>query len=982
MSSVVDTFTAAIKVTTRSEAQDVQDAISAVLHQRLPQVFAAYDDHETLVIDRLEIDLGPVTATDLTDMAERAIAAELQRHWQARQGTQESPIADAPERPTPALAPLLHFLETGRRASHGPPDDLASALSAIDPNAADQVVSSLAVMPYDPVVAERLYRQLQPERIADLPPPLRNWVTQIIARWSAPALTDATDRPASSTADGQSRDRDVRAEGTPVSLSSQDQDQQYQPASPPTTAVVPHEQGSGQQPSHVTNHRQVRLGSPAKVRATEVADDPIDPRDQRSNLGVPSKPPGASDTAFPDLTADPFSKGSASFQSPPTPTPPVGSGLPSSAGDASPPPRPKEMGTPTAKAPDIDTPVSAGTLGQEPPPPQTISHQEPGSPTARATAEGPQNPAPPTQSEVPHTATNAAREPATTSHPRSSDTPAAPSPSDRFNTRPEPDGKSDHLRGHAAPSGTSTHPIGPDSGTQTHGSAAPVSTESNLSRGRHAVDANSPAPKATNDTPKVRHKTQDTSGTGPNPLQPRTSPATPQVAPAGTPPAENAGALALLTRCLAGTLSPDDWTFIANQDLQNWWETEFGHQLGSVVEALKQVAIGTPAPTLAARLSALLPPASAPSVLADLAPAYGGLLGYLVTTTGWDPVGDALTRAALIVALTHPTSTPQAALQDLVTLAAVGTHMFEAALISRILQQLNAGPAHPGQAALRDMLQQRGPKAPDDTAAHPDLSITDPPAAEYAPLWAYLRAGVLAPANDLATLAHAALSTTLRSDIIDVIKGQPAARLRLQQLIGRQEVEVLLPHRPPAAHPRVHRPDPVVRPHQDIPVTCGGLVILWPFLSHYLSSLSLWSATDGFADATAQRRAVLLIHGLATGDHTAAEPDLVMEKLLCGMDDTQPTDLAIPPTETEMELSQSLLDAVRTHWDVLQGSTNATLRSTFLQRPARLSPPTEDGPLTLTPDTGPFDMLLDKLPWQISTVKLPWMPEVLHVSWR
>ena len=159
----------------------------------------------------------------------------------------------------------------------------------------------------------------------------------------------------------------------------------------------------------------------------------------------------------------------------------------------------------------------------------------------------------------------------------------------------------------------------------------------------------------------------------------------------------------------------------------------------------------------------------------------------------------------------------------------------------------------------------------------------------------------------------------------------------------------------------------------------SGIVLLHPFLMMYFKELGLLTADNRFGDEVAQKRAVLLLHYLTTGLFEAAEYDLALLKVLCGL----PLDEAVPAyielTEQELEESASLLQAVTQHWQPLNKTSAEGLQVTFLQREGKLSRSFAGWRLQIEQKT--VDILLGKLPWSYSTIRLPWMNGIINVDW-
>lgn len=173
-------------------------------------------------------------------------------------------------------------------------------------------------------------------------------------------------------------------------------------------------------------------------------------------------------------------------------------------------------------------------------------------------------------------------------------------------------------------------------------------------------------------------------------------------------------------------------------------------------------------------------------------------------------------------------------------------------------------------------------------------------------------------------------------------------------------------------------PDPAAR-GDTLYLHNAGLVLAGPYLPRLLGRLDL---LDGqrFRDDEAAERAVHLLQWLASGRRRAAEHELVLNKLLCGLPASHPVPAEVVLSDEETAAVDGLLQALIAHWKVLGRTSVAGLRETFLMRDGALSHVDEGWKLVVAPRA--FDMLLDQLPWGYKTLRFPWMPEVLRVEWR
>jgi hypothetical protein len=164
-------------------------------------------------------------------------------------------------------------------------------------------------------------------------------------------------------------------------------------------------------------------------------------------------------------------------------------------------------------------------------------------------------------------------------------------------------------------------------------------------------------------------------------------------------------------------------------------------------------------------------------------------------------------------------------------------------------------------------------------------------------------------------------------------------------------------------------------------VRTAGIVLVWSLLQRYFERLGLVER-GAFRDLASQGRACGLIHFLASGQTEAREPDLVLGKVLCGLDVEAPVPVRVEVDEATRALSESLLAFVLTSWKGIGSTTIHGLRGTFLCRDGRLSRGDDEDRWALDVERKTYDILLSSFPWQTSVVKLPWMPQPLFVHWR
>lgn len=159
----------------------------------------------------------------------------------------------------------------------------------------------------------------------------------------------------------------------------------------------------------------------------------------------------------------------------------------------------------------------------------------------------------------------------------------------------------------------------------------------------------------------------------------------------------------------------------------------------------------------------------------------------------------------------------------------------------------------------------------------------------------------------------------------------------------------------------------------------AGLVIAAPFLPSLFERLGYLNERE-FISNEIRFRAVHVIEFLATGLQNVEEYNLVLQKLLSGLPVSAPLDPLDFLTETEIEMSESMLYGLMSNWPGFENTSIAGLRETFFWREGMLRK--EDDQWELTVQSSGVDVLLDRIPWSFRMIKLPWMKEVLRVEWR
>ncbi|MCW3104343.1 MAG: hypothetical protein JWO09_2783 [Bacteroidetes bacterium] len=168
-------------------------------------------------------------------------------------------------------------------------------------------------------------------------------------------------------------------------------------------------------------------------------------------------------------------------------------------------------------------------------------------------------------------------------------------------------------------------------------------------------------------------------------------------------------------------------------------------------------------------------------------------------------------------------------------------------------------------------------------------------------------------------------------------------------------------------------------PVEDLLVGNAGIIIITPFLPTFFKALELYDG-KAFISPEAVERAVCLLHYLSTGKaEDMQEHDMLLNKIICGMDISEPVALQFELTEREKDECHGLLEAVAGNWPALKGTSGEGMRDAFFTREGILEKHANGWNLKIERIT--IDILLDRLTWGISIIKLPWSREMIFTNW-
>jgi len=159
----------------------------------------------------------------------------------------------------------------------------------------------------------------------------------------------------------------------------------------------------------------------------------------------------------------------------------------------------------------------------------------------------------------------------------------------------------------------------------------------------------------------------------------------------------------------------------------------------------------------------------------------------------------------------------------------------------------------------------------------------------------------------------------------------------------------------------------------------AGMVILGPYISMLFDRMGLLE-NKMFKNNECLQKAIYVLQYAVTGKTEPEEPELLLNKIICGMDIHTPISGVISLELEERELIDGLLKAIISHWSTIGNTSVEGLRGSFLCRQGRVT--IEEDKYVLVVEEKTYDMLLDNIPWTIGQLKLSWMQKLVEVIWR
>lgn len=165
----------------------------------------------------------------------------------------------------------------------------------------------------------------------------------------------------------------------------------------------------------------------------------------------------------------------------------------------------------------------------------------------------------------------------------------------------------------------------------------------------------------------------------------------------------------------------------------------------------------------------------------------------------------------------------------------------------------------------------------------------------------------------------------------------------------------------------------------------AGIVIFARLLPFFFKNLGLMDPTgEAFTGPVAKERAVFLLHNLLFFKREMEEVDLPLNKIICGMEPSDPVTGPMELTEQEEKEIETLFKVVSSRWPYMANKTPDEVRGTVLLREGRIrwdQANITSGHWNLRVQQKPYDTILSNYPYPFSEIKLPWMETKLIVDW-
>ena len=157
----------------------------------------------------------------------------------------------------------------------------------------------------------------------------------------------------------------------------------------------------------------------------------------------------------------------------------------------------------------------------------------------------------------------------------------------------------------------------------------------------------------------------------------------------------------------------------------------------------------------------------------------------------------------------------------------------------------------------------------------------------------------------------------------------------------------------------------------------SGLVLIWPYLYALFSKLG-YVSEEKYINDLSKNKAIISTIFLVTGRTKVKNENLLLNKILCGIDYDFLVDSSIELNEFEIETCNLALKSVINRWEKIKNIND--LRRWFLQREGLIIEKKDE--FNLIVKNKPQDALIKFIPWGFMMIKSKIMKKRITINWR
>ena len=163
-----------------------------------------------------------------------------------------------------------------------------------------------------------------------------------------------------------------------------------------------------------------------------------------------------------------------------------------------------------------------------------------------------------------------------------------------------------------------------------------------------------------------------------------------------------------------------------------------------------------------------------------------------------------------------------------------------------------------------------------------------------------------------------------------------------------------------------------------IPVKNAGLVLINNYVQMLFDRLGL-TENKVFKIEDSRLDAVHYLQYVATGKSNTEEAYLPLNKIMCGLQISDPVKDGVTITDDQIKTIDSMIQAIIGYWPAIGESSVNGFRGNWLVRDGLLVE--QEDKWELTVEKKAYDILINKSPFSFSIVRYPWMDKPMHVVW-